>query len=292
MCLPGLSSRAGACGSLDRRGLGGTGVCVGLPVALHRVCSSPLPSLLSQMSLQSRAGKAPLPRAFEGEERLRCQLDTGENRCGKQDEKVVPCCGISLISLLTSFELRNLRWRDIAPDIPSIPPKPPFFQHRTPCPSCSCPLFAFQFLYELPAGNIFEVVQQHHGGLKGSRCCCLVVSVLKGNLWSNSWGCGAMRGCESSSTSSLEPGWATCWGVTAPLQSQLNSMNCICQTLCLWQWVPDWHIMAHLGSPPTWGHYKWGLSEPEGELRRASMNTEGGLGIERCNAQASYLLCV
>lgn len=127
MCLPGLSSRAGACGSLDRRGLGGTGVCVGVPVTLHRVCSSPLPSLLSQMSLQSRAGKAPPPHAFEGEERLRCQLDTGENRCGKQDEKVVPCCGISLISLLTSFMLRNLRWRDIAPDIPSIPPKPPFF---------------------------------------------------------------------------------------------------------------------------------------------------------------------
>lgn len=32
------------------------------------------------------------------------------------------------------------------------------FQHRTPCPGCSCPLFASLFFCEVPAGNFFEVM--------------------------------------------------------------------------------------------------------------------------------------
>lgn len=141
MCLPGLSSRAGACGSLGRSGQGGTGVslspCTDSAVPRCPVCS--------QRSLQSRAGKAPLQHAAEGEERLGCQPDTGENRCDKRDEKVVPCCGISLISLLASFELRNLRWRDIAPDIPSVPPKPPVFStgHLVLAAAALCLFFSF-----------------------------------------------------------------------------------------------------------------------------------------------------
>lgn len=106
VCSPGLSSRAGACGSLGRRGQRGDG---GPFRSLHGPCGSLLPCLLSQRSLQSRAGKTPLPHAAEGEGRLGYQLDTGENRCDKRDEKVVPCCGISLISLRASFEVRNLR---------------------------------------------------------------------------------------------------------------------------------------------------------------------------------------
>lgn len=98
----------------------------GLPVTLHRLRGSllVLRSLLSQRSLQSRAGKAPLPHAAEGEERLGCQLDTGENSGMKRwflavEFHLFPC----LLHLTLGISDEEI----IAPDIPSIPPKPPFF---------------------------------------------------------------------------------------------------------------------------------------------------------------------
>lgn len=74
MCLPGLSSRAGACGSLDRRGLGGTGVCVGgspchpAQTLQFPAAQSPLPNVSAEQSWEGttatclwRWGKALLP---------------------------------------------------------------------------------------------------------------------------------------------------------------------------------------------------------------------------------------
>lgn len=89
-------------GKRGKRGWGSP--CHPAPTLRFPAALCPLPKVSAEQS-----GEGTPPHAAEGEERLSCQPDTGQNRCDKRDEKVVPCCGISLISLLASFLLRNFR---------------------------------------------------------------------------------------------------------------------------------------------------------------------------------------
>lgn len=133
--LPELSSRGWSWWQPGQEGAKGHG---GLPVTPHGLRFPAAPSPLPKVSAE---------QGWEGEGRLGWQPDTGENRRDRQDEKVIPCCGISLISLLASFEPRNLGRRDIASDTPSAPPEPPFFRTARLVPAAAALyLFASQFL--------------------------------------------------------------------------------------------------------------------------------------------------
>ena len=242
----------------------------GLPVPLRRLCRSPLPGLLSQRSLQSRAGKAPLPHTAEGVERLSCQLDTGENWCDKRDEKVVPCCETSLLSLLASFELRNLRWRDSAPDSPSAPPKPPLFSTGHLVLAAAALYLLFRFFMKCLQGIFLKscnstagvwralVLLPHRFSAKGKHGSVAYDGV---GLWIEQ-------------QSSAGPGWATCGVSQLPGRASWTR----------WAANPARPCVCGSGSPtgmsqPTLGHLQLRVIRSQGfqSLKESSEDLEWAL---------------
>lgn len=157
------------------------------------------------------------------------------------------------------------------------------FHHRKRCPACSCPLFAFEFCCEAPAGNCFEAMQQHRGGLQGPRRYCLAVLVLKGNTWPSSLQRGAANGAPRAPRRWLGR-TPRCHGslVEPAGLGELQMPDPLCDSGSLTD-LP-WSTLGHLQLRVIVSQGFQGLKESSAELEWALR----GLGTGRWDAQASF----